>query len=308
MLNSFDHLIFAVRELEPAIGALARLLGRRPSWRGEHPGYATENALFKLDNTYIELLAPAAAPAPEGAAGRVRAQLAAHFAAHGEGLFGAVLGAPNADQCARELAARGFHPVPPQAGFGRDVESGAFRKWRAVFLPPEELRGYMLFAIQHESPPEILPPAAPLNAACADAAVHALDHVVVQTQAPDAARAFYRDKLGIRLALEREAPQWGGRMMFFRIGGVTLEVVARNNAAAAAANAGAAEDRLWGVAWRVASAQAAHARMQAAGIPVSEVREGRKPGTRVFTVKGESCGAPTLVLEDPQRPPPVRAC
>jgi len=35
----------------------------------------------------------------------------------------------------------------------------------------------------------------------------------------------------------------------------------------------------------------------AAGLDVAEVRLGRKPGTRVFTVRDKTCGVPTLVLE-----------
>ena len=40
---------------------------------------------------------------------------------------------------------------------------------------------------------------------------------------------------------------------------------------------------LWGLSWRVADIDATRARLLAAGIDVSEVRNGRKPGTRVMT-------------------------
>jgi hypothetical protein len=56
-------------------------------------------------------------------------------------------------------------------------------------------------------------------------------------------------------------------------------------------------DRLWGLSWRVADADAAHARLAAAGLDVSEVRAGMKPGTRVFTVRDGTCGVPTLMIE-----------
>jgi hypothetical protein len=41
---------------------------------------------------------------------------------------------------------------------------------------------------------------------------------------------------------------------------------------------------------------AAHARLVAAGFDVSEIRTGRRPGTRVATVRGETHGVATLVL------------
>jgi hypothetical protein len=50
-----DHVILAVADLEVATAAYAALLGRAPSWRGVHPGLGTRNAIFRLDNTYVEL-------------------------------------------------------------------------------------------------------------------------------------------------------------------------------------------------------------------------------------------------------------
>jgi hypothetical protein len=42
--------------------------------------------------------------------------------------------------------------------------------------------------------------------------------------------------------------------------------------------------------------ESARARIAAAGIDVSEVRKGRKPGTSVFTVRSGTGGVPTLML------------
>ena len=63
MLTHLDHVIVAVRDLEAATQTLARLLGRGPSWRGEHPDLGTANVLFRLSNTYAE---PSARAAHEG--------------------------------------------------------------------------------------------------------------------------------------------------------------------------------------------------------------------------------------------------
>ena len=46
----------------------------------------------------------------------------------------------------------------------------------------------------------------------------------------------------------------------------------------------------------------AHARPTRATRAATEVRDGRKPGTRVFTVRDGTCGVPTLVLEAPGTP------
>ena len=51
------------------------------------------------------------------------------------------------------------------------------------------------------------------------------------------------------------------------------------------------------MSWRVADIDATHARLVAAGIDVSQVRVGRKPGTRVLSVRNGTCGIHTLLLE-----------
>jgi hypothetical protein len=58
---------------------------------------------------------------------------------------------------------------------------------------------------------------------------------------------------------------------------------------------------LWGLSWRVADIEATRARLLADGIDVSEVRSGRKPGTRVMSVRGGACGIHTLLLERTER-------
>ena len=98
---------------------------------------------------------------------------------------------------------------------------------------------------------------------------------------------------GIRLALDRTFEQWGARLLFFRVGGLTIEVAAslREEADPSAA------DHLWGIAYRVPDADAARQRLVEEGFDLSEVRRGRKPGTRVFTVRSETHGVATLCLE-----------
>lgn len=55
--------------------------------------------------------------------------------------------------------------------------------------------------------------------------------------------------------------------------------------------------KLWGLSWRVANADETRERLAKAGLDVSEVRQGMKPGSRVFTVRDKTCGVPTLMIE-----------
>lgn len=60
-----------------------------------------------------------------------------------------------------------------------------------------------------------------------------------------------------------------------------------------------AEDRLWGISWRVPDADAAQRRLVREGFDVSEVRKGRRPDTRVCSVRSDTHGVATLLIEPP---------
>jgi catechol 2,3-dioxygenase-like lactoylglutathione lyase family enzyme len=283
MLTGLDHFVVAVRDLPAATRCYARLLGRAATWRGEHPVLGTENALFRLENTYLELLAPA-----EGAGQWLRE----HLDAQGEGVFALAFATPDADAFRARAEAHGLRPSALQPGLGRDSDSGAFRKWRNVLLDAAATHGARLFAIEHLSPADLLPlsPAADENPA---ATVDSVDHVIVQTPDPERAQALYGDALGLRLGLDRSFPQWGSRMQFFRVGHLTIEVVSRLGDGAPSDG----PDRFGGVAYRVADAAAAHARLRTGGFELTPLKPGRKLGTFVFTVKGETHGVATLILQ-----------
>ena len=147
---------------------------------------------------------------------------------------------------------------------------------------------------------DLLPPAGLLGDE--DAAVSGLDHAVIQTPDAEGAKSLY-EGLELRLALDRTFEQWGARLLFFRIGGITVEVAAQPGANAepepGSVDANRAVDRLWGLSYRVPDADAARKRLADLGFDVSPVRTGRKPGTRVFSVRGDPLGVPTLMLEPP---------
>ena len=145
-------------------------------------------------------------------------------------------------------------------------------------------RDIFSFCIQHDDLSAL-----PMAEVEGEGAIHAVDHVVVQTLSGAAAKKFYGDQLGIRLALEQSKPDWGGEMLFFRTNSMSLEVVASEKTGDT--------DSLWGLALKSQDIDATQNRMREAGIDVSDVREGRKPGTRVCTVKSHTGGVATLIIE-----------
>jgi catechol 2,3-dioxygenase-like lactoylglutathione lyase family enzyme len=135
--------------------------------------------------------------------------------------------------------------------------------------------------------PSLSPADAPEEAA----AVAGLDHVVIRSPDPERAVALYAGRLGLSLRLDRTEPAWGTRLLFFRCGDLIIEV-----AHDLKAGTGDGPDRLWGLSWRAPDLAKAHARLRAAGVDVSEIRTGRRPGTQVFSVRSHTAGVPTLMI------------
>jgi len=290
VLHAFDHAVVAVRDLDSAAERTAALLGRPASWRGLHPGDGTANALFRLENGYLELLAQVG----EGALGR---QLAAFLDQRGEGQLALALGTRDLPGCVGALRARGVAAPEPGEGEGRRASgpvgepgSANVRRWTSALLPLKASRGLPLLLIEHRSPEDALPLRSP--DVTPTAAIAAFDHAVVLSGDLEAARALYGDALGLRLALDRRFEARRIRILFFRVGGVTVEV-----AGPLAGGDATAPDRFGGLAYRVPDVAAARQRLVAAEFDVSEVRAGHKPGTRVCTVKSGTCGVPTLLIQ-----------
>lgn len=282
MLTTLDHVVIGVRDLEVASEHYARLLGRRPSWRGAHPQLGTANVLFRLDNTYIELLASTGS-------GSMAEWLRQRLEDSGEGLCALAFGTDDAAACATLLRERGLNPTEPTDGLGQQVE-GPTRMWRTVHVPPANTRGIPLFIIEHRSAASLLPRAEAVGDP--RAAVAGLDHAVIFTSDPDAAQRLFADKLGLRLALDKAFEDRRLRLQFFRIGGITVELAAPLGVAPGEASV----DRFYGLSYRVPDIGAAHDRLAAVGFDVSEVRPGMRAGTRVCTVRNDTHGVATLML------------
>jgi catechol 2,3-dioxygenase-like lactoylglutathione lyase family enzyme len=282
---ALDHLVIAVRNLDAASAAYQLLLGRSPSWRGEHPGRGTANVLFRLDNCYLELLALSDAPAEGESPFRDALQL--RLASAGEGLFAVAIGADDLDATVAEVRARRIDAHDPVDGEGSDAESGAHRQWRNAHIPLDQSRGVPLFFIQHRWGE--LPEAA--LAAESGAYVAAVDHTVVASPDVDAALVLWRDKLGLDLRLSRDFPG-GRRIHFLRLGESILELVGSTGVPAEG------HDALWGVAFRVGDIDKTVDRLRLEGVNVSDVRDGAAPGTRVADLKpGYSCDVRVLFIQ-----------
>ena len=284
---TLDNVVIAVRDLDGATADYAALLGRGPSWRGAHPKYGTRNTLFRIDNTYVELLSVG-----KNKSGRWAGELS-KFLESGEGLYALALGTPDIDADVRVLRAHELAVQDPADGEGIDELSGNRRMWRNAMVPVKASHGARIFFIQHRSSPEDLP-MAPVSAE-GGAHVTRMDHAVVLSPDVEATRKLWGDVLGARLALDRTFPERNTRIMFFRLGDVTIEISGGGQQTEEGIGK---PDRLWGLAWGVGNLTATVARLRAANVEVSEPRIGVKPGTLVATAKGaHTHGVATLLIE-----------
>ncbi|MGB3627781.1 MAG: VOC family protein, partial [Henriciella sp.] len=166
---------------------------------------------------------------------------------------------------------------------------GKVRHWRRFRCADEAVAGIKTFVIQPGTSLE--PVAGPPGT------VQSLDHIVIATPNPDRALGLYGARLGLDLRLDRTAEQWNTRFLFFKVGGLTFEVTHRLDQAPDPDG----PDRIWGMTWTVDDLAAAHQRLEADGLNISDIRTGRKPGTRVFTVRDGTLGVPTLFISHDPR-------
>ena len=282
MIIGLDHVVVLVRDIVDGTMAYQTLLARTPAWRNTSDG--ADRVLFTLDNMTLELMSPNGDGA---AAERIREVIAEQ----GEGLASICFRTGDIAKMHRRLDRLALKPEPVAEVESCDANSGATLSWKRTRTATAAARGVRLFFLE-------LAKERPISAPSAASSITGLDHVVVSTSDPERAAALYGARLGLDMALDRSHPDWG-QLMFFRCGDLIVEIVHRPGQDQATDKT---RDRLWGLSWRVADIDAIRARLLSADVDVSDVRTGRKPGTRVLTVRSGTCGIPTLLVEPTTRP------
>jgi catechol 2,3-dioxygenase-like lactoylglutathione lyase family enzyme len=275
VIAGLDHIVVLLEDIKAGAAAYETLFGRAPSWR--NAGDGAERVLFTLDNMTLELMAPTGHGV---AADHIRRVIKIH----GEGLASICFATSDIARMHRRLERVALKPEPVAEVESCDTASGATMRWKRTRAATELTRGVRMFFLE-------LAGERPRSVATTDSPILGLDHVVVSTEDPERAAALYGARLGLDLALDRTHQDWG-QLMFFRCGDLIVEVVRRP-----VAGADHVHDKLWGLTWRVADIDATRERLIAAGIEATEVRIGRKPGTRVMSLRSGTCGIHTLLLE-----------
>ncbi|NVN84534.1 MAG: VOC family protein [Rhodopseudomonas sp.] len=279
MITAIDHVVVLVSDLAAGAAAYELLLARAPSWRSSGDG--SETVLFTLRNMTLELMAPAGD-------GPIAERIRHVIKFQGEGLASICFRVGDVAKMHRRLERVALKPDAIAEVESHDAASGATLSWKRTRAATDATRGVRLFFLELASE-------RPFSPTTGVAPITGLDHIVVSTADPERAAALYGARLGLDMALDRSHQDWG-RLMFFRCGDLVVEVVHRP-----VAGSDVNHDKLWGMSWRCADIDATRARLLHAGVLVSEPRAGRKPGTRVVTVRSSTCGIPTLLVQPAAR-------
>lgn len=276
MITALDHIVLLCPDIELGIETYQTLLGVDPVWQSKAEG--SKNAVFSLLNTNLELIAPSG----HGQA----AQKLSEMVSDGPKLTSLAYRSDDITDDHRLLGRRGLAPTEISEQSTKHTKTGDQRAWRRLRLRDSGMAGIKSFVLE---PISKTMPSASLQAD----SVRSLDHIVIETPNPDRAAAIYGARLGLRFALDRTAEQWKTRFLFFRLGGLTLEVIHRLDKEYDPTG----NDQIWGITWTVAELEAAHDRLARRNVDISKIRTGRKPGSRVFTVRNGTLGIPTLFIQ-----------
>jgi catechol 2,3-dioxygenase-like lactoylglutathione lyase family enzyme len=263
-VKAVDHLAIEVKDLDAACRDYALLLGADPIWRGEVSG--APSALLDGGNVMVALRA----------------------AAQPRGLCGICFAVDDAARMQRRMQRLG---VPLEASPQADPlrVAGLVTGGGDLLRAPEAAARGVRLAFVERGPDTRAP-------VTGETLTPGLDHLVIASGDAQATAFVLAARLGLDLRLDMQREEWGGRFLFFRCGDLILEVVQ------GIGDLASDRDALYGLSWRVSDAGRARAQLAAAGFDVSAVRDGRRPGTRVFTLRDRSAAVPTLMIQPPERP------
>jgi catechol 2,3-dioxygenase-like lactoylglutathione lyase family enzyme len=278
MLDRFHGAVIDVRDFDSAVAHYGVLLGRKPSWLGRNSKSGSRSAVFRLANMSLEICDPGPSSGGEWQ----------------EGLRAIALEAERPDDLAARFEERGVATLESTRESAEEASGGGVHEWTRLPIDPASSRSIEIEVVSGMAGTPL--PEAEVSVG-AKSAIRDLDHVVVFTADVEATRAFYKDGLGLRLALDKTFEERQVRLLFFRLGSVTIEIGSRLGAEPSSE----AADRFGGLAWEVEDVDVIRERLEGEGFDVSGVRKGNKAGTRVCTVRNPVYGVPTLLIEPVSR-------
>lgn len=275
MITGLDRTTLLVRDLEAAIAAYRKILAREPTLLAADDGL--DSATFALDNMTLRL----ASPKGTGARGEIAR---AHLEGAGEGLVELAFRVEDIERSYRRLRRLSLSPEEISETIEQDASGGQRRSRRRTAIPAALSNG-MDISFRDSAPKHA-------TSAKQDSSITGIDLIVLNTDNPERAMALYGARLGLALIYDQTNAKTGSRLMQFACGDMVVEIAHKP-----AESQDQRPDRLWGIGWAVAKAEDTRERLASAGLNVSDVKDGAKRGTRVFTIRDGTCNVPTLVVQ-----------
>src|SRR5215211_512328 len=219
MIDRFDHLVIAVRDLQAAADQY-RVLGFEVRPGGRHLGRGTENALIRFGLDYIELIAVFDEAEAEAAG---RGTLVEFVRQHEGGLVSYALATTEIEGDAARFVNEGLEARGPYS-VERERPDGSRVTWRLLVPGGDQYRRPWPFFIQWDDPDdERLAREAPGRHPNGARAVREVAVVVADLQS---ALDLYGRQLGLSLAERGAAPDLAAERAVFALGNVQIIVLA----------------------------------------------------------------------------------
>ena len=277
MLQKLDHITLLSSNFEEAVQNYEIILGYPAVWHSTQTAQGSSRALFKVGEIALQIVSPQHNDSVKSEDGDGRETSSNYISSIS-------LASDNIEETHRILKRRELEPTEITAYDNFDQERREFT-CRNAKIKNVEVKVVEPLSGFDESPKRL------------NGEIPSLDHLVIDTPNVERAAATYGARMGFRLALERHAPEWKVHFLFFRIGEITFEVVHRLGVNHDINSL----DRTFGFSWATKDLESTHQRLVSRGRDVSEIRVGRRPGSRVFTLRDKTCDIPTIFIEHENR-------
>src|SRR5512135_3201686 len=179
MITGIDHVAILVRDFDSTVKSYETIFGRKPNWLGLTPG--GRHAWFQFDGMALDIIGSDGS-GPEADAAR------ADIAKFGDAIWGLGFSVPDLNAAIKLFERRGLNFLPRHTTRTKNAD-GIERNWEVAVMKRKSANGVALFLVENR-PGALRWPTASATVE-PDAAVSALDHIVINTADPERAVALY---------------------------------------------------------------------------------------------------------------------
>ena len=272
MLTRVQNIFLATKNIEETSQKFSIFFGRSPDFIGQSINLGIDIIIFGLNNTNICLISPKSS-------GFWFETLNNFLKNKGEGIFGINFSSDDFDNDYNNFTKNNLKLSDKiESNFeGNNNDKIKFSFFNIFDKAIENLNIFVSNEMNFQN-----------NKANSKNNVSKVNQIVIQTEAPDTIKDIFDGKLSIRLALDKTFKEWAGRMLFFRLGGVTLEVIEGKDIKQ--------NSKYFGIGWHADNYNKCYNSLLNDGFSLSEIRKGRKEGTLVSTLKKPILNIPTILI------------